>query len=80
MCDIDQKQNVVCMEGVKVNSLLYVYQTNYSSNVAWYAGSGVYLRKKESLSSCNMKEKRFNSVTLSNKSVANNMAWWNSNP
>ena len=74
MCAIFTKkslaENVVCKEGLKVHSLLYVYETNFTSNVARYAGGGVYLRQKESSSSCNTEEIIFNSVTFNNNSVA----------
>lgn len=39
-------ESVVCREGIKVHSLLHVYKTNFTSNVAKSAGAGVFFKTK----------------------------------
>ena len=60
-------------ESCKINHqdhmLLLVYNTTFNDNTAQYAGGGVYLKQKQSLSSCNKKNITFINVTLNNNLV-----------
>ena len=62
-------EGVSCLEKSKHHRLLHIYNTSFINNTVEYAGSGVYLRQKQSLSLCLREEITFVNVTFRNNSV-----------
>ena len=59
--DVEQK---LCSPEIKTHTLLYVYNSTFSNNTAKYAGGGVYLRQKQSLTLCNSQTIKLANVTF----------------
>lgn len=59
----------VCTDKVKPHSLLYVYNSTFNNNIAKYAGSGVYLRQKQSLTLHNPQTITFIKSTFKDNSM-----------
>ena len=61
--------SVVCKTNSHHHKLLYVYNTTFANNGAQYSGGGVYLKQKQSLSSCNIETITFVNVTFNDNFV-----------
>ena len=60
---------VVCKTSSHHPKLLSVYNTTFTNNTAQYSGGGIYLKQKQSLSSCNIETITFVNVTFKDNFV-----------
>ena len=61
--------NGLCEMHNQHHMLLLVSNTTFSNNIAQFAGGGIYLKQKQSLSSCNKENIAFKNVTFNNNLV-----------